>query len=63
MNPTQFQMTWLHFEWDFLIVLFPFEIGFQFTCFPKWIKTENCGYYILIGAGTILTIRNLTDIF
>lgn len=23
-------------------------------------KTENCEYYILIGASTILTIRNLT---
>lgn len=64
MNPTQFQMTWLCVEWGFLIVFFfPLRLVFIIHCFPKWMKTENYGYYILIGASTILTIHNLTDGF
>lgn len=63
-NPTQFQMTRLSAEWGFIIVFFvPLRLVFIIHCFSKWMETENYGYYILIGASTILTIRNLTDVF
>lgn len=52
------------FGQKFLLCFFsPLKLFFITHCFLMWMKTENHEYYVLIGASSIPTVRNLTDVF